>query len=54
MMHFLTLHAMGRRRNIKHAPLPTPPQRPSSATVKPLSDARGEVQRDERPAPTRG
>jgi hypothetical protein len=57
MTHFPTLYAMGRRRNAKHASVPPPkpaPQRPSRATVKPVDDAPGEVQRDQlqRPAPT--
>jgi hypothetical protein len=47
------INAMGRRRNVKHAPPPKPtPLRPPSATVKSPSDHAAEVQRDERPAPT--
>jgi hypothetical protein len=52
MTHVPTPHAMGRRRNVKQAPTPTPeptPQWPSSATVETASGR--VVQRDERPAP---
>jgi hypothetical protein len=50
MTHFPTLHAMGRRRNVKHAPKPSPkptPQWPSSATVRSQDNAGGDVQRDQ-------
>ena len=55
MTHFPTLYAMGRRRNVKHAPTPPPkptPQRPPSATVKPVDDASGDAQRDQSQRPT--
>jgi hypothetical protein len=49
MTHFPTLHAMERRRNVKHTP--TPPPKP--VPQRPASDAGVEAQRDERQPITR-